>query len=226
MAVTDSPLHLRCENQDIEQVLEFKYLGSTVLNTGSTEKDTLCRIGQASGTFNRLRPIWRSQNFSLRLKLRLFNSNVIPVLLYASETRDLNNTQERRILAFKNTCLRRILNIHFSQKISNEKVRRMTGQPIVTDVIRTRRWKYLGNVLRMDDSQIPKATFQSQPEGRRRRSRPCNTLRRTYQTDLRNINASLQPAWEDVLAAAHMRDDWRLLVDPLGASGGTGGSKV
>ena len=102
----------------------------------------------------------------------------------------------------------------------------MTEQPIVTDVIRTHRWKYLGHVLRMDDSRIPKATFQRQPEGRRRRGRPRNTLRRTYQTDLRNINASLQPAWKDVLAAAHMRDDWRLLVDALGASGGTGGSKV
>ena len=95
----------------------------------------------------------------------------------------------------------------------------MTGQPIVTDVIRTRRWKYLGHVLRMDDSRIPKATFQRQPEGRRRRGRPRNTLRRTYR-------GKWEATWEDVLAAAHMRDDWLLLVDALGASGGTEGSKV
>ncbi|XP_065581063.1 uncharacterized protein LOC136040693 [Artemia franciscana] len=101
MAVADSPLHLRCDNQDIEQVLEFEYLGSTVLNAGSTEKDTSCRIGQASGTFNRLKLIWRSQNFSLRLKLRLFNSNVIPVLLYASDTWHLNNTQKKANSSFR-----------------------------------------------------------------------------------------------------------------------------
>ena len=34
MAVTDSLLHLRCNNQDIEQVLEFEYTGSTMINTG------------------------------------------------------------------------------------------------------------------------------------------------------------------------------------------------
>ena len=95
---------------------------------------------------------------------------------------------------------------------------------MMTDVIRTRRWKYLGHVLRMDESPIPKATFQRQPEGRRR-DRPRNRLRRTYQTYLRNINASLQPTWEEVLAAAHMRDDWRLLVNALDASGSTRESK-
>ena len=102
----------------------------------------------------------------------------------------------------------------------------MTGQPIVTDVIRKRRWKYLGHVLCMDKSRIPKATFQRQPEGRSRRGRSRYTLRSTYQTDLQNINASLQPVWEDIIAVAHKRDDWRLLVDTLGTSGGTGESKV
>ena len=53
-----------------------------------------------------------------------------------------------------------------------------------------------------------------------------NTLRRTYQWDLKHINAIVQPQWEDVWAAAHMRDDWRLFLDALGASGGTGGTKV
>ena len=56
--------------------------------------------------------------------------------------------------------------------------------------------------------------------------RPRNTLRRISQSDLRSIHASLQPDWEDIYAAAQFRKDWRSLVDALGASGGTGGSKV
>ena len=58
---------------------------------------------------------------------------MIPVLLYASDTWHLNNKQERRILALEN------IKHPLVTKISNEKVRRITGQPIVTDIIRTRR---------------------------------------------------------------------------------------
>ena len=39
-------------------------------------------------------------------------------------------------------------------------------------------------------------------------------------------NASLQPTWEDILAADHMRDDRWLLLDALDTSGGTGGFKI
>ena len=226
MATTDSPLSITCGDQHIEQVVHFKYLGSIIESTGSTTKEVLTRIGQANGAFNRLRKVWRSQSFSIRLKLRLFNSNVMPVLLYAAETWHLNQEQERRILAFENTCLRRILNIRWQQRITNQSIRDKTGQPLVTYIIRVRRWRYLGHVLRMDNLRLPNAALHWQPSGPRRRGRPRNTLRRTYQTDLRNLHTSIQPQWEDILAAANRREDWRLLLDALGASGGTGGSKV
>lgn len=226
MATTDSPLSITCGDQHIEQVVHFKYLGSIIESTGSTTKEVLTRIGQANGAFNRLRKVWRSQSFSIRLKLRLFNSNVMPVLLYAAETWHLNQEQELRILAFENTCLRRILNIRWQQRITNQSIRDKTGQPLVTHIIRVRRWRYLGHVLRMDNLRLPNAALHWQPSGPRRRGRPRNTLRRTYQTDLRNLHTSIQPQWEDILAAANRREDWRLLLDALGASGGTGGSKV
>ena len=86
--------------------------------------------------------------------------------------------------------------------------------------------KYLGHVIRMAGDRLPRTVLEWQPEGTRRRGKPKNTLRRTYQRDLKHINAIVQPQWEDVWAAAHMRDDWRLFLDALGASGGTGGTKV
>ena len=80
MVAIDSPLHIRCGNEEIEQVVEFRYLGSIVKNMGSTYKEIMTTIGQANTTFNRLKFIRRSKNYSTKLKLHLFNSNIIPVL--------------------------------------------------------------------------------------------------------------------------------------------------
>ena len=117
MATFNSPLHITCAGEEIEQVIEFKYLGSIIENTGSTTKEVITRIGQANAALSRLKRIWKSKNYSNRLKLRLLNSNVLPVLLYAAETWHLNIQQEKKILAFENNCLRRILNIHWSERV-------------------------------------------------------------------------------------------------------------
>ena len=77
------------------------------------------RIGQATGAFNRLKPIWRSNKYSIWLKLWLFNSNVLSILLCASECWKTNTQLEKRILAFENMSLRRMLNTSWQQKITN-----------------------------------------------------------------------------------------------------------
>ena len=137
--------------------VELRYPGCIVENTGSTSEGVMTRIGQANAALNRLKRIWKLKNHFIWLKLRLFNS--IPVLLYESETWSLNQQQEKRIRVFEKNCLQRILNIHWSDRITNEKVRKFANQPLVTDIIKAWNWRYLGCVLRTQDTQIPKATL-------------------------------------------------------------------
>ena len=46
----------------------------------------LARIGKARTAFLLLRPLLRSEEISLRTKLRIFNTNVKLVLMYGAET--------------------------------------------------------------------------------------------------------------------------------------------
>ena len=105
-------------------------------------------------------------------------------------------------------------------------IRRKTGQPPVIELLKRRQWTYLGHVLRMEESRLPRTTYEWKPDGRRKRGCPKNTLRRTHDQDLRTAGTSLIPEWEDVIAAAPMRDEWRGFVDALCATDGTGGTKV
>ena len=80
-------------------------------------------------------------------------------------------------------------------------------QPPVTEVIKYRRWCFLGQVLRMLYSRLPKVTFQRNPGGSRRRGRAMNTLRQTYEKEGVTINTAIVPDWTDALATSQLRKE-------------------
>ena len=54
-ANTGSPFSLRCDNPTIETVVEFKYIGSTIHNSGSCQREEVkLRIGQVNASFRKL----------------------------------------------------------------------------------------------------------------------------------------------------------------------------
>ena len=98
------PLVLRVNQQEAEEVENFTYLGSSISNKGATESDISCRLGKAASVFQTLSSIWISNNISMKSKLSLYNSLVIPVSIYASETWKSNNY-------FHHRCRRKLLKI-------------------------------------------------------------------------------------------------------------------
>ena len=57
-----------------------------VSESGGRDDDVTSRIKKANGVFVQLYPVWRNLNISKQVKLRIFNTNVKSVLLYACET--------------------------------------------------------------------------------------------------------------------------------------------
>ena len=45
-----------------------------------------------------------------------------------------------------NRCLRRILNIHWSEFVTNDEIRSRTGQPFLSDTVRSRRLSFIGHL--------------------------------------------------------------------------------
>ena len=78
----------------------------------------------------------------------------------------------------------------------------------------------------MAEDRLPTTVLVLQPEGTQRRGILKKAHNRTYQQGLKLISSIVQSHREDFWAAAHMRDYWQLFLDALGASGGTGGTKV
>jgi hypothetical protein len=70
------------EGKKLDTVDSFNYLGSCITTEGGAERDIKVRIGKARSAFIRLGNIWKTTAFSMRTKLKLYNSCVLSVLLY------------------------------------------------------------------------------------------------------------------------------------------------
>jgi hypothetical protein len=149
----------RLENTEIEEVRSFVYLGSVVSENGGTEEDVGSRIKKANGVFVQLYPVWRNHNISKGVKIRIFNTSVKSVSLYTCETWKTANQITRRLQIFVNKCLRRIMNIKWTDNITNEELRRITQQKTIENRIKIRKWNWIGHTLRKEVGTIEKAAL-------------------------------------------------------------------
>ena len=198
-------------NEPLEQVEDFIYLGSLINPKHGSSADIKARLNKANGAFSMLKTVWRSNKYSERTKLRIYNSNVKTVLLYGSECWKYNVADMKKIDAFHNRCLRRICKIYWPEIISNINLHKRTSSQPLSLVIKKKRLTWLGHVLRMNNNRIPKITLSWKPTGSRRRGRPKGTWRRTMETDLVESNLT----WEEVEETAQYRREWRDLVAAL-----------
>ena len=199
------------EGENLEVVEKFTYLGSVINHQGGTTIDVQTRINKVRFSFSQLNNIWNSGNISYKTKLRLFNSNVMSVLLYGSETWFLSTRSQSSLQVFINKSLRRILKIFWPNTISNVDLHRRAEILPVSDIIKTRKWRWLGHTLRKEDDDITKQALRWNPQGRRRPGRPKNTWRRQLQTELTKEGLTMNSAE----TRAKDRREWRNLVRGL-----------
>ena len=76
---------IKIDEEELEVVTDFTYLDSNISVDNSVQKYISARINKARNSYCSLRNIWKSNVYSLKTKVRLFNSNVISVLLYGCQ---------------------------------------------------------------------------------------------------------------------------------------------
>ncbi|XP_065321065.1 uncharacterized protein LOC135928537 [Gordionus sp. m RMFG-2023] len=103
----------------IKKVDNIKYLGVMLNNKGECKEEMKIRTQKAKRAFYMYMKIWKTKEISVFTRLRLFNSTIIPILLYGSDIWEANKTDLRRIQSFINNCLRTINGIFYPRVISN-----------------------------------------------------------------------------------------------------------
>ena len=98
------------------------YVGQTLLQCVAHHASTpevMRRIALAALAMNQLGRVWRQRNLSPATKLRLYETCVLSVLLYCSESWTLLKADVDRLQAFHMRSLRRILGIRWFNYVTN-----------------------------------------------------------------------------------------------------------
>ena len=196
------------KSQPVKTISSFTYLGSIINDSGHVTDEVKTRIGKASWAFGKIEHLMKAKNISLKTKLSLYNATVISVLLYGSETWQLYAADKKRLNAFHQRCLRRILKVSYRDHITNVEILKRTGQREIGDVLMERRLRWYGHVARMAEERIPKIVMKWKPTGKRRRGRPRLTWRHTIETDLKRLDIT----WDEAEDLAQHRDEWRRIA--------------
>ena len=166
---------------NLEVVEDFKYLGA---NIASSYKDFKQRRGIAWSQFWKLDKIWRSSQISNKLKLRLFDSLILSILLYNAETWTLSEQFKNQLNSFATSCYRIMLNIKRIDRVSNQQILNIMKRKNLAETVIIRQLRSLGHWLRKPaDSIINKYALYTTNEGRGRRGRP----RLTYVKQMQDL---------------------------------------
>ena len=95
-----------------------------------------------------------SRLLSKNLKIKIYKTIILPVVLYGCETWSLTLREESRLRVFENRILRRIFE-HMTDgkrewsRFNNEKLHNLYRSPHVVRVIKSRRIRWTGHLARM-----------------------------------------------------------------------------
>ncbi|VDO56434.1 unnamed protein product [Schistosoma margrebowiei] len=195
---TENSNPITLDGKTLEDVESFKYLRRIIDEQGGSDADVKARIDKARTAFLQLKNRWNSKQLSTNIKVRIFNTNVKAVLLYGAETSRTTTTTINKVQVFINTCPRKILSHHWLNTISNSLLWERTNQLPAEEEIRKRRWKWIGHTQRNSSNCITRQAPTWNPEGRRKRGRPKNTLRWEIEADMK----SMKNDWKELESIA------------------------
>ena len=119
--IDDNDSNFTVNNDAVENVTDFTYLGVTFTDNYDDSKETRRRIGIAKSATTALSNIWKDRSITLATKKRLLNSLVFPIATYGSVCCCLMKASDRkRLESFELWCYRRILRISWTEKKTNE----------------------------------------------------------------------------------------------------------
>ena len=154
----------------LKQVEKFKYLGSWITSDGSCSTDIKCRIAEAKTAFTEMRSILSNLKMPFKLRYRILNCYVIPIMMYGCENWILMKSDIKKLEAAEMWFLRRMQKISWKEKKSNEEtVKSAIGSRNLLAKVMQRQTSFFGHIMRKQG--IEQVVTTCKIDGKRKRGR-------------------------------------------------------
>ena len=159
----------------IKVVDKFEYLGRVLSKSGSDMPALEDRIGKAWGAFEKKKDIITSKHISMKTKRHTYETYILPVVTYATETMTWTKQMMKKIKVFNNHIMRWMCGARLRDKQSIESLHLKTRVKDIIPTIKLKKLQWFGHLKR--SSQQVKITFEGLVEGKRKQGRPSRRWR-------------------------------------------------
>jgi len=99
---------VRTDDGSFERVEYFKYLGTNLTIQNSIQEEIKSRLKSGNACYHSMQNLLSSSLLPQNLKIKLYKTIILPVVLYGCETWSLALREELRLRVFENEVLGRI----------------------------------------------------------------------------------------------------------------------
>jgi hypothetical protein len=132
---------IRISSRSFGNVSQFKYLGTTVTNQNLIQEQIKRRLNSDNACYYSFQNFLSYCLLSKNVKIRIYKTIILPVVLYGCEIWSLTLREERRLRVFENRVLRRIFGPKRDEatgewrELHNEEIRDLYSSPSIIRII-------------------------------------------------------------------------------------------
>lgn len=202
----------------------FKYLGAWFAEDGKLMKEIKVRKARVLGKFHEFDKLWANKKLKLRSKMRVYNTFVLPHFLYGCESWIVTLDMLAILNSAHNHCLRQILGFQLLDRQPLKYIYKICDSQPIESLITKHIFRWVGHVMRMDGSRLPRMAFDCDLEVPLTRGpgRPPMDFRQTYAHLLMRYDGRVQArpqrseVWkqnvDDLFVCAQDRQAWKSRV--------------
>src|SRR5215469_7188622 len=128
-------------------------------NQNSNQEEIKSRLKLGNACYYLVQNLLSSSLLSQNLKIKIYRTIILPVVLYGCETWSLTLREEHRLRVFQSRVLRRVCGPKRDEvtrewrKLHNEELKDLYSLPNIVRVVKSRRMRWAGHVARMGEGR-------------------------------------------------------------------------
>ena len=177
------------EDTKVPRVKKFKYLGSTVQESGGCEREVEKRVQAGWNGWRRVSEVICDRRLSARVKGKVYSSVVRPAMVYGLETVAVTKKQVEEMEVAEMKMLRFAMAVTSKDKIRNEHIRSTVKVERLGMKMREGRLKLYGHVMKRDQEYVGRKMMEMELPGKRKRGRPKRRFLDVVKEDMEEVGA-------------------------------------
>jgi hypothetical protein len=151
---------------------------ATLTKENLIQEEIKRRLNTGNACYHSVQNLLSSRLLSKNVRIRIYKTVILPVVLYGCETWSLTLREDNRLRVFGNRVLRRIFGpkrfevTGGRRKRHKEQLRNLYSSPSIVRMIKSRRMRWTGHVTRVGKKRNTCRLLVRKPEGKRPLGRP------------------------------------------------------